>query len=264
MDPHQSSYEPFRHARDGYDADRHMDAAADDETLLKQEDHARQQHAMNQPRSQGGRLNNERAPRARFQTIRTVFRVLSLVLAITILGIQAYSIYVWLKTRRQSTRNQTTGFQTMIWAIIDPWPTWVMLGAAVAAVVVHFIAFGSLCGCCQSARRGASHVWAVYLSSSLLLSAWIAALVYFKVVDSMGDKKKNWDLWSWSCHKRSTKDGDVAWNALCIENNYTFFAAIVVVLLEGLGLILFIASQHSAKMNMPSMKMPKLSGYRRF
>lgn len=71
---------------------------------------------------------------------------------------------------------------------------------------------------CQSARRGASHVWAVYLSSSLLLVAWIAALVYFKVVDSMGDKKKNWDLWSWSCHKRSTKDGDVAWNALCIEN----------------------------------------------
>jgi hypothetical protein len=52
----------------------------------------------------------------------------------------------------------------------------------------------------------------------LLLAAWIAALVYFKVVDSMGDKKKNWDLWSWSCHKRSTKDGDVAWNALCIEN----------------------------------------------
>lgn len=139
MDPAQSSYEPFRHARDNGDADRHMDPSADDETLLKQ-------HALNQPRSQGGRLNNDRAP-ARFQTPRTVFRVLSLVLAITILGIQVHSVYVWLKTRPQSTRNQTTGFQTRIWAVIDSWPSWVMLGVAVAAVVVHFIAFGSLCGC---------------------------------------------------------------------------------------------------------------------
>jgi hypothetical protein len=46
--------------------------------------------------------------------------------------------------------------------------------------------------------------------------------------------------------------------------NYTFFAAIVVVLLEGLGLVLFIASQSGAKMNMPTMKVPKFSGYRRF
>lgn len=219
-----------------------MEASADDETLLKQENYARQQRAFNQSRSQGG---NDRAPRARFQTARTFFRVLSLVLAITIIGIQAYSVYMWLKTRNKSTKNQTTGFQTKIWAIIDPWPTWVMLGVAVAAVVVHFIAFGSLCGCvcleslpllilknsgiktnliarstkqCQSVRRGAPHVWTVYLSSNLLLAAWIAALVYFKVVDSMGDKKTNWDLWSWSCHKRSTKGGEVAWSALCVEN----------------------------------------------
>jgi hypothetical protein len=153
MDPRQSSYEPFRHARDNHDADRHVDAAADDETLLKQEDYARQQPALNQPRGQGGRRDSDRAPRARFQATRTVFRVLSLVLAITILGIQAYSMYIWLKTRHQSTRNQTTGFQTKIWAVIDTWPTWVMLGAAVAAVVVHFIAFGSLCGCVSVAPK---------------------------------------------------------------------------------------------------------------
>jgi hypothetical protein len=51
-----------------------------------------------------------------------------------------------------------------------------------------------------------------------MVAAWIGAVVYFKIVDSMGDKKKGWDLWSWSCHKRTTKDGGVAWNALCIEN----------------------------------------------
>jgi hypothetical protein len=254
MDPRQSSYEPFRHTatQDNYEADRQMAPSGDEETLLKREDYAHPQHALDVPRGRGGVVGHDHhaPPHRRFQAIRTVFRVLSLVLAITVVGIQAYSSYVWLKTRHDATRNRVTGFQTKIWAFIDPWPTWVMLGAGVAAVVVHFIAFGSFCGCvctptlppavtllpearlqvqgnpelilghqqCQSARKGAIHVWAVYLSSILMLAAWIAAAVYFKIVDSAGAKKKNWDLWSWTCRKRAEKDGDVAWNALCVEN----------------------------------------------
>lgn len=151
MDPRQSSYEPFRHTQDKFDADRQMDPSGDEETLLKREEYARQQSALNVPRS-GGDLGvrNDRAPHARFQAIRTVLRGLSLVLAITVVGIQAYSAYIWLKTRHEAKKNQTTGLQTNIWAFIDPWPTWVMLGAAGAAVVVHLIAFGSFCGCVRA------------------------------------------------------------------------------------------------------------------
>ncbi|KIW21666.1 hypothetical protein PV08_02246 [Exophiala spinifera] len=218
MDPRPSSYEPFRHGRDKYDADGHMNAVADDETLLKQEDYTRQPHAVDQPCSKGSHHHKDRPPRARFQASRTVFRVLSLVLTITILGIQAYSLYLWLKTQHMTAKNKTTGFQTKIWAVVDTRPTWVMIGVAVGAVGIHFIAFGSLCGCCQSARSGAIYIWSVYLSSSLLLAAWIAALAYFRAIDSMGDKKTSWDIWSWSCNKRSAKGDAVTWNALCVKN----------------------------------------------
>jgi hypothetical protein len=147
MNPHQTRYEPFRHSRSDFDADAHMHPSADDETLLKLEDYARQHHALNQPRSHSARRANDHTRHAPFQAARTILRILSLFIAITILGIQAYSMYTWLKTRNQTARNSTTGLQTKIWAVIDPWPTWVMLGAAVAASVVHLIAFGSLCGC---------------------------------------------------------------------------------------------------------------------
>ncbi|OAP55712.1 hypothetical protein AYL99_09864 [Fonsecaea erecta] len=264
MDPRQSSYEPFRHAQDNYEADKQIDASADDETLLKREKDSRQLGSSSLPGRDAGGFGKKRAPHARFQPARTVLRILSLVLAISVLGIQAYSVYIWLKTREQRTQNTKTRIQTRIWAFLDPWPTWVMLGAAVVAIVTHLTAFGSLCGCCASARKGASHVWAVYVSSTIMLLVWIAAVIQFKIVDNMGSKKTKWDIWSWTCYKHSTKDGAVAWNALCVENNYTFFAGIAILVLEGLGVILFIISQRGVKMNMPRVKVGTPSGYRRF
>lgn len=109
----------------------------DEHTLLQQQ-HVHQQNHHDR---------HNRTPRTRFQPLRTVLRVPSLVIAITIFALQVYSAYIWLKTRHDTAKNSTTGFQTRIWAVIDAWPTWTMLGVAALATVIHLLAFGSFCGC---------------------------------------------------------------------------------------------------------------------
>ncbi len=66
-------------------------------------------------------------------------------------------------------------------------------------------------------RESRVHALSVYLSSALVVAAWVAALVYFKVVDSQGEKKGHWDLWSWTCNRKSQR-GNIPWAAMCIEN----------------------------------------------
>jgi hypothetical protein len=110
----------------------------------------------------------------------------------------------------------------------------------------------------------------------MLIAAWSVAVVYFKIVDSKGANKKHWDIWSWSCYRRTHNPslGKISWEALCIESvsriksarilrlaaqatqltvlclriqNYTFFASIVITVLEITGLLLFVTSQRNIK-----------------
>lgn len=71
-------------------------------------------------------------------------------------------------------------------------------------------------------RESLWHIWSVYLTSALLVATWIAALVYFKVVDSQGNKKTHWDIWSWSCRRKgshiSSHHGKIPFDSLCVEN----------------------------------------------
>jgi hypothetical protein len=92
----------------------------------------------------------KKAPKQRRSTqhVRTSFRVLAFVLAVTIIGVQAYSAYTWLSTRGQYVYNPTTKFNTRAWAIIDGSPTWTMLAAAVVATIIQLSALIShLCVC---------------------------------------------------------------------------------------------------------------------
>jgi hypothetical protein len=75
---------------------------------------------------------------------------------------------------------------------------------------------------CRSLRESSWHPWSVYLSSTILVAAWVGGAAYFKAMDSMADKKSHWDIWSWSCHQRNkriiTHHGRIPFNTLCIEN----------------------------------------------
>ncbi|KAJ9608776.1 hypothetical protein H2200_006547 [Cladophialophora chaetospira] len=231
MDRRQSAgYEPYRH-RDFQEPD---DA---EKPLVPETDNHMPVHQQ-QPRNLSSR--------AARNPIRVGLRILALIITVTILAMQAHSTYVWLQTRRNTQLNSTTHLHTRVWAVLDIWPTWTMLGVSLLAVMVHLVSFLALCACCRSVRESIWHTWLTFLSSFLLVAAWSAALVYFKIVDSQGNKKKHWDLWSWTCHCRS-QHGKVPWSALCIENTYTFYASVGVVILEIFGLLLFIFSDRGYK-----------------
>lgn len=130
-----SSYEPFRKSNpDGTAYEE------DTERLI-----ARGSHNGGSEYSLRGKTQRKRQAT---QRIRISFRAVALILAITILGIQAYSIYTWLSTRGQYFYNPATQINTRAWAIIDGRPAWIMMAAAVVAAVIQLSALTShLCVC---------------------------------------------------------------------------------------------------------------------
>jgi hypothetical protein len=130
-----SAYEPFRN-------NRHAGAATGEDT---------EKLIQGEPREAGPEYSTRRKEPKQSGTIQRVrisFRVIAFILAVTILGVQAWSAYKWLSTRNQWVYNPKTKLNTRAWAIIDGWPTWVMMAAAVVAMVIQMTALTShLCVC---------------------------------------------------------------------------------------------------------------------
>ncbi|KAJ9614015.1 hypothetical protein H2200_002151 [Cladophialophora chaetospira] len=233
-----SSYEPFRNHpnRDG----DYGDAA---EKLIAPGAHERNNSRSYLPE----RHKTGPGKATRGKHARVGLRVIALIFAITILGVQAHSAYVWLSTRNNTHFNPTTKLNTRSWAIIDGWPTWVMIAAAVVATVIQLSALTShLCVCLVDRHGSQVHAVGVYISSAILIAFWVAAMVYFKLANYKGKDKKQWDIWTWSCHERHVK-GKIGWKALCVEQKYTWFASIVVVVIEIVVLLLFIYNRRGMK-----------------
>jgi hypothetical protein len=132
-----SSYEPYRKHSPGGPL-----AGEDSEKLIVPEPHEGGSQYFQ--RSNGKGLRQRRDTR----TVRISFRAVAFVLAVTILGVQAYCAYTWLSTRGQYFYNPTTQLNTRAWAIIDGWPTWIMMAAAVVAIIIQLSALTShLCVC---------------------------------------------------------------------------------------------------------------------
>ncbi|KEF52006.1 uncharacterized protein A1O9_11996 [Exophiala aquamarina CBS 119918] len=232
-----SSYEPFRShpQRDG-----DVDEAS--EKLIAPDAHERN---ANNIRLQRDKPAHGKATRGKHA--RVGLRVIALIIAITILGVQVHSASVWLSTRNQYFFNNTTKLNTRSWAIIDGWPTWVMIAAAVVATVIQLSALTShLCVCLVDRHGSRLHAVSVYITSAILIAFWIPAMVYFKLANSQGKQKSMWDIWTWSCHEQNVK-GTIPWKALCVEQKYTWSASIVVVVIEILVLILFIYNRRGLK-----------------
>ena len=140
-----SSYEPFRHH-----PHREGEVDEDSEKLIAPDAQERNASKILHQRHKPAFGKATRGKHARIG-----LRIVALVFAITILGVQAHSAYVWLSTRNQYLFNNTTKLNTRSWAIINGWPTWVMIAAAVVATVIQISALTShLCTCVRFVLSG--------------------------------------------------------------------------------------------------------------
>jgi hypothetical protein len=79
-------------------------------------------------------------------SLRVCIRIAALATGAAIVGVLAHASAVWFSTRFV-VQQQPDGSRQRAWpAHMDLWPTWVMLGAAVIAILVQMLAFLTLCG----------------------------------------------------------------------------------------------------------------------
>lgn len=215
-----SSYEPYSHAErsDG--------------------DHAEKPLVPNENEK---RYPEHRKKRDASQHFRIGLRAMVLAVAASILAVQIHSAYIWLSTRHATTLNPKTGFQTSAWPFLYAGPTWTMIGAAAITAVIHSLSLLTLCSCWHM-HESRWHALSVYFTSAGIIAFWLAAVVYFKVVDSQGPNRDHWDLWSWTCFRKGQRSS-IPWTTLCTENQYTFIASVVVLIIEIISLLIFIVAQ---------------------
>ncbi|KAF4633703.1 hypothetical protein G7Y89_g4415 [Cudoniella acicularis] len=169
--------------------------------------------------------------------VRVIIRIFALIVAASITGVLGHAAAVWFSTQNV-IQQQDGGYRQRAWpANLDLWPTWVMLGAAVVAIFIQLLSLLTLCGCFHRLHESHLRNWAVFFTSLLGIAAWIVAAVYFKTQDTKG--KTSWDLWSWSCSHKSLENGKMSFETMCVEMNFTFYASIVVAVLEIASLAIF-------------------------
>jgi hypothetical protein len=84
--------------------------------------------------------------RAAPNVFRVLVRVVALAVAASIIGVLSHAAAVWFTTRKV-VQQQPNGVRQRAWPNhLDGWPTWVMLGAAVIAVVVQILSLLTFCG----------------------------------------------------------------------------------------------------------------------
>ncbi|KAK4947660.1 hypothetical protein LTR10_013606 [Elasticomyces elasticus] len=175
--------------------------------------------------------------RATPRSSRLLIRVITLGVAISLIGTLGHSSIVWFQTRNVIS-NTANGSRQRAWpAHMDLWPTWVMLGAAVMSICISVLALLSLCGPVQRLRETNFHTWIVFFTSLLGIAGWVAAAVYFKLQDTKG--KADWTLWSWACTHEDLSNGKMSFKKMCIEMQYSFYASTVVAALELISLVIF-------------------------
>ncbi|KAF5002986.1 hypothetical protein FDECE_10460 [Fusarium decemcellulare] len=240
MNPNASAYEPYAYNGQFREDDTNQGfgdkliAASSDVEMLLQHDRRLQQP---RPPPRQSRLNP--------QNIRLAIRFIELLLDLSTVALHTYAASVWWKTRDNLVDNNA-GQKVVQWPHTNMWPTWTMLGTGAVTALSHILSFLTYLAKFRRMRQGAWRSRAVYAKSVLVSVGWSAALAYFKMSSVQGPKTRHWDLWSWSCHVKD-EQGDIPWNALCTEMNYTFNACVVVVPLEIMGLLVYIFAQRKSK-----------------
>ncbi|KAH7246777.1 hypothetical protein BKA59DRAFT_455805 [Fusarium tricinctum] len=229
---HNTAYEPF--ARTAYAVeepeDGHLELNTDEQQLIKK---------------QNTRRRKAQAPSSYSSAFA---RGISLLIAITVAAVQSGALSVWFRTRNDAMTNPQGKFKPKAWpAVLDVKPTYTILCVALVTIVFQLFAILTHVGPFRGLRQARWHSIATYFSSSVLIVVWIGGLVYFKLADTMATKKSIWDIWSWSCKRKSAKNPDIPWATMCTTNTYTFYVAIAVVILEIGSLIYFIIKQRHAK-----------------
>lgn len=144
-----SVYEPYTHMKEGDDTGK----------LLPERN--RDQEGFVKP--QGSR---QRRTGTATTCLRIFLRTILLLISVTVLAVQIYSVKIWLITRHESfnVRTGSTYMKTTAWAAIDAGPTWTLIGVAFFAFLIHLLSLISLSSCVRLiAITRAYSTWADYL-----------------------------------------------------------------------------------------------------
>ncbi|KAJ4030269.1 hypothetical protein NW761_011938 [Fusarium oxysporum] len=246
---HDTAYEPF--ARTTYAVeepeDGHPEMSNDEQQLIKK---------------QNKRRRKAQAPSSYASAFA---RGISLAIAISVAAVQSGDLSVWSKTRNGTMVNPQGKFKPKAWpAVLDLKPTYIMLCVALVTAVVQMLAILTHVAPFREIRQARWHSIATYCSSSVLILVWIGGLIYFKLANTMAEKKSMWDIWSWSCKRKSADNPDIPWARMCTTNIYTFYISIAAVLFEIFSLIYFTIKQRQAKarngkISQPYAKVTKVS-----
>ncbi|KAM0424511.1 hypothetical protein ACHAPT_010225 [Fusarium lateritium] len=228
-----SAYEPYTHQ--GLSHDEEADHGASDKLFAAISD---QQVLLKRKKADQG---NQRT----IEGLRLLLRVLELLLDLSTLALMIHAAVVWWTTRNKIVNNGN-GWKVIQWPHTDMRPTWTMMGVAVGTTLAHVVSLVTQLKKFRAARNGTWRARAVYARSTFITVAWSAALAYFKMSSKNAKKTRHWDLWSWTCNVKD-EQGEIPWNALCTEMNYSFIACLVAVPMEVIGLITFILSHQSSK-----------------
>lgn len=128
--PYTSAYEPFSSTHESYS-----------EPAAQKAFHSDKRTTRNALQKEG------RASRAVPNSARIALRVVALVLALSVIGVQAHAAIEWNRTRDQMVQDPSNGFRSRAWpAETDLWPTWTNIIAGGIAAIVHISALVTLCG----------------------------------------------------------------------------------------------------------------------
>uniref|UniRef100_A0A0C4DJK7 MARVEL domain-containing protein n=1 Tax=Fusarium oxysporum (strain Fo5176) TaxID=660025 RepID=A0A0C4DJK7_FUSOF len=177
--------------------------------------------------------------RETFDAVRLCLRIFILLLDLSILSLLIHGVNIWETTYTSVDRNED-GWTRTQWASVKMLSTWLMLVIAAFASFIQMVAIATHLSFPQSLRDGWVHTGAVLASSGITIAGWVAATVYL-IIDKEVLRNSHWDLWSWSCQNRA-QQSYISWASLCTEISYTFIAGLVVIVLEIIGLALFIIS----------------------
>ncbi len=112
-------------------------------TEIQNEEFGPEKSLLPNPRGRAPR----RAPTAQgLSATRVAIRVISLVVAVSLISILGHAAAVWIATKDVVQKDPSTGYQLRAWAAnLDMWPTWTMLGAAAIALVIQVVSLLTLC-----------------------------------------------------------------------------------------------------------------------
>ncbi|EPE26465.1 hypothetical protein GLAREA_02378 [Glarea lozoyensis ATCC 20868] len=268
--PHSSESQSIPHgAAQGYYAD--PDLQESNQTLLSQSAHLppsdNQAYTHISSTNRLLPLSHEeptfiRKPRNQIShVIRVTWRVLSLILSLTIIGFISHILYLHARSEHEKFKY-SSGLELPAWPDdnkLKLYPTYLYLAAAIFAAAINFMALILVKFKIFIKLRPLISIPSTFLASLL----WLGAVVYFKSWDNKKDNSA-YDIWTWTCsHKNfevSYGNKVLGFGRICGEMTYVYYAGVSIFSLEILNLFAQVWNLINSKRKSVAPKKQKPSG----